>query len=796
MTTATNLRADPAAIKQFAEVFMEPDQVYEVRITDPKSDGPARLFGRQSGYFDNPDDLTAALQRITGDDAEAIYVTLNPVEPDLQARAVNRMKQSKTTTSDTDIVRRRTLLIDVDPTRPSGVSATREEQKTARRVRQEIFKFLTDYCGWSEPLAITVSGNGAGLLYRIDLPARRKDDEDQWEPDPESTDLIQRVLDALNEHFGTKQVEIDTGVANPSRLTKVVGTISAKGDNTESRPWRMAIAQYPEHPGVVTRDQLEVVAALKSEPESKQDTKSGSRFTATAGHSERRWTIDELLQLNGLNATPQPKSYGTSYDLDRCLTSDEHTDGACLVEINSGALVYRCQHNSCQGKDWSYIKDHGLVKIPGQSERSEAFVGSNGHRPLESQQWPEPLDDAAFHGLAGEIVNAIDSTTEADRAAVLMSLLTAVGNAVGSRPHWRVSGRDHGLRLNTVLVGETSKGRKGTARGSINPILRVAAPQWVENRIASGLSSGEGLIWGVRDAIYKLEPVREKKQVVDYQTVMVDPGVADKRLLVIEEEFSGTLRVMAREGSTLSAIIRQAWDDGDLRTLTKNSPAKATGAHISILGHTTQDELLRYLDSTETGNGFANRFLWVCVRRSKVLPHGGQLDSNVIQDLGTELRNVIEVGSQIDLIQQDSDTLTLWERVYEELSEGKPGLMGAILSRAEAQVMRLAAIYAVLDCSSVIRPEHLRAALAIWDYAEASVEYVFGDALGDPVADTILSTLRQVGPQSRTDLRDLFGRHMKSGRIDRALGDLFKAGKVQRKREDTGGRPRDVWFAV
>ena len=72
---------------------------------------------------------------------------------------------------------------------------------------------------------------------------------------------------------------------------------------------------------------------------------------------------------------------------------------------------------------------------------------------------------------------------------------------------------------------------------------------------------------------------------------------------------------MSREGNTLSAIIRQAWDSGNLHPLTKNSPIRATDAHISIIGHITREELLRYLTETEQANGFANRFIWLMVYR-------------------------------------------------------------------------------------------------------------------------------------------------------------------------------------
>src|SRR5207247_3820982 len=120
-------------------------------------------------------------------------------------------------------------------------------------------------------------------------------------------------------------------------------------------------------------------------------------------------------------------------------------------------------------------------------------------------------------------------------------------------------------------------------------------------------------------------PERGTGRIKEDQMVVTDQGVTDKRLLTYEPEFASTLKVAGRDGNTLSARIRLAFDLGDIGTLTKNSPIKATNAHISLIGHVTKDELLRYLDSTEMANGFANRILWICVQRSKLLPEGGQI---------------------------------------------------------------------------------------------------------------------------------------------------------------------------
>ena len=416
----------------------------------------------------------------------------------------------------------------------------------------------------------------------------------------------------------------------------------------------------------------------------------------------------------------------------------------------------------------------------------------------DSTSWPASpaLHGPVFHGLAGQIVRTIEPETEADPMGVLLTLLTAFGNIAGVKPHWRVGAAPHRLLLNTVLVGPTSKGRKGTTWGAIKPVLQAAAPEWVDRNVVSGLSSGEGLIWAVRDPIHKQEPIKEKGKITGYQDVMVDAGVEDKRLFVIEEEFASTIKVMRRESNILSAVIRQAWDDGNLRTLTKNNPARATGAHISVLGHITQDELVRYLEDTETGNGFANRFLWVAVRRSKALPGGGDLHQDDIDMMGEELAIAISKARRIDLMTRDARANELWFEIYKDLSEGGVGLMGAVTSRAEAQVMRIAAVYAAIDGAALISEAHLSAALGIWNYCEASAQYVFGDSLGDPVADGVLHVIRQAGEVSQSDISHALGRHVPASKLERALTQLLKAGKVTRESKQTGGRPATVWRAA
>jgi hypothetical protein len=411
--------------------------------------------------------------------------------------------------------------------------------------------------------------------------------------------------------------------------------------------------------------------------------------------------------------------------------------------------------------------------------------------------WPDPLAEEALYGLAGEIVRTLEPHTEADPAALLIQFLIGFGNAMGRGPYFVAEADRHYTNLFGVLVGLSAKGRKGSSWGLIRCLFRAAAFGWEKACLVSGLSSGEGLIWAVRDPVEKRQPIKQKGRVVDYEMVIDDAGVEDKRLLVVEAEFAATLQVLRREGNTLSPIIRNAWDTGSLRSLTKNSPAVATGAHISVIAHITRDELLRYLDATEAGNGFGNRFLWVCVRRSKVLPEGGSLHEVDLHNLTDRLASAITFAQTVGELRRDEEARAIWHAVYPELSEGKPGLLGAMIARAEAQVMRLACLYALLDQSPVIQGDHLQAALAVWDYVEASARFIFGDTLGDPVADELLRALRRTPDGlTRTETSHLFGRNLDARRIGRALETLLQYDLVRCQREETEGRPVERWYAI
>jgi uncharacterized protein DUF3987 len=298
----------------------------------------------------------------------------------------------------------------------------------------------------------------------------------------------------------------------------------------------------------------------------------------------------------------------------------------------------------------------------------------------------------------------------------------------------------------------------------------------------------------------RLEQVKDNGRHTDeVQEVTIDFGVEDKRLFVIETEFSRSLKVMRRETNILSEIIRCSWDHGNLRSMTKNNPYSASDAHISIAGHITREELkISLSDDCSFFNGFANRFLWVCVQRSKLLPLGGSL---LLEDLHPEidsLKEAIHWASGVGEVKRDGEADEYWTSIYGELSAEIPGRFGAAIGRAEGQVIRIAMLFALLDKSELIRAVHLKVARTLWNYCVDSARYLFLSQLDDPNAQKILLALR-TRPQGMTRAQissEVFQRHLSKGRIEEALAYLRRLNLAGFERLETSGRLAERWFAI
>ncbi len=401
---------------------------------------------------------------------------------------------------------------------------------------------------------------------------------------------------------------------------------------------------------------------------------------------------------------------------------------------------------------------------------------------------PPVLGEAAYHGPIGQFIRSVRPYTEATDAGILAHLLPAIGTLIGPGPYvW--AGTNQPARVNTVLVGPTSTGRKGTALAPVDELMAcVDKALWQEQRVG-GLSTGEGLVSKVAD-----------KKTWNEQTQAFDIERVEKRLYVVEEEFSKVLAQLRREGNILSQILRESYDSGNLSVMTRNNPLQAFGAHIAITGHITPEELYDRFNHIEMANGFGNRFLWFAVKSDKVLPRCEPIPAKMFQQAQDSLRRVAKYpAGHVRLADASAGK---WEKeIYPSLREDKPGMAGALVARGSSMVLRLALIYFLLDpppkgVSRGIAPVHLEAAMAVWRYCEESVQQLFASRAGTFLGDKIMELLKG-GPMTKDELNDHLSAKQKA-EAPGVLTELENSGLVRKttRKQKGAGRPATVWELV
>lgn len=468
----------------------------------------------------------------------------------------------------------------------------------------------------------------------------------------------------------------------------------------------------------------------------------------------------------------------------------------------AGATWFSCFCGDHPKKTWADFKAlyQPVIKVNGNIPHDhdpEPAEDEPDETPIDYVPWPEPMSDMAFHGPIGRLARLIEPNTEADVAAVLLQALVMIGNVIGRSAHFMAEGTPHFCNEFVGIVGATAKGRKGSSYGQVKSVLAPIDQEWAGKRTKSGLTSGEGLIFHVRDEIREIK--MQKGQMIE---VVTDTGEHDKRMLVVEEELSSAIKAMSREGNTLSGVLRQAWDSPMvLAPMTKNNRITATSPHISIIGHITRDELIKCLKAVENTNGGTNRFLWGCAKRSKLLPFGGRTSGPAIEKVAQEIDCAIGWAQMLkEEVTFDAEAAEMWSIVYEQLGDIPSGTIGAILSRAEPHVRRVAMIYAVMDRSYLIRPEHLEAALEIWRYSSDSVKWIFGgidsgETVQSKMAEKIAKFIdRTPEGASRTGIAQYLGGKVKAAEVEYHLGILLTNGKIIAKREKRSRKEADYYY--
>lgn len=420
------------------------------------------------------------------------------------------------------------------------------------------------------------------------------------------------------------------------------------------------------------------------------------------------------------------------------------------------------------------------------TEQGEFFNGKSETPETTSFiKSPIPKDDC-FHGIAGEFVRLIEPHTEADVMSLLSQFLAYYGNIIGRSAYFQVEGNRHYTNIFCLLVGNTASGRKGTSYGRVAQAFKDIDADHERNGVTSGLASGEGLLWQIRDSVERLK---------NGEVIKDDLGIEDKRLLVVEGEFAQVLKKQGIETSTLSTTIRNLWDTGTTRSLTKNSPLRTTNAHVSIIGHITQTELLTIFNENDAANGYANRFLFFVVKRSKLLPFGSEVPKTALGKIQDKIFASIEFAKTKESLNFSISAREIWAKNYERLETSRAGYIAKITQRASPYVIRLSLIFALLDQSNLIEDQHLKAALAVWQYAEDSARFIFGTRLDNPHAQRILDGIQRTDEKqmNRTQIRDIFNKHGNKQQIDSALQYLSENSLLEMISESTGGKPREIW---
>jgi hypothetical protein len=403
-------------------LLIKDGQVTELRAVNVDWDGDRRFLSTEYGYYDDMDKMAKDALYLTRF-AEGVYLTCNPLNPQLLFRCASHYQKAPKAPPSTDgrtqsgltkdehVERRRWLPIDSDPSRLSLISATDEEKRLARKMLKKIRDWLSAR-GWPEPIQFD-SGNGYYLLYRIHLPA-------------DDCGLVERCLKALAARFGTKEVTVDQGVFNPARLIKTPGTLAARGDNKEPRPHRRSQLLTHELPDIVSKKMLEELAA-EAPAEKAGDSKSDvSRNGEVTSNDRPGWfNVPEYLRFYKREFRVEQKSHNRTGYLTPCPHNEEHE--TCIMHGNdTGKMSVQCFHKTCK-KGWQATRDKIGKPKPEHYKQAAAKKGKPGPilpwRPFPVDALPEP-----FRSYITTNAKAIGC----DPTYIAHPLLPVIASAVGN----------------------------------------------------------------------------------------------------------------------------------------------------------------------------------------------------------------------------------------------------------------------------------------------------------------------------------------------------------------------------
>ncbi len=447
-----------------------------------------------------------------------------------------------------------------------------------------------------------------------------------------------------------------------------------------------------------------------------------------------------------------------------------------------------------------------------QKQRIQAAAAENAERAeveadakMQRATLPTPqLDPIGLRGILGEITAAGCRNTEAVPETVALHTLARFSAILGRGPFVQIGDQQRFLNIFALIVGPTSHGRKGTSEELPSKIYRAVAqlggPQYKVAELGS-LATGEGLIHQVRDSL-EVPPSGSRPG-------FKDPGVADKRLYLSVSEFAGVLAQFKREGSTLSAVLRDAYDGKVLTIPTKTSFNRATNAHIVCVGSVPETEIKSELSDQDKSNGLANRFPMFFATRSKLVPIPPQTDPQLIEWFANRIGQAVTQAWArfgVGAVPFGEGADELWREFYiGRAKRSLPAVVQKLMARAEVTTWVFAALISLINGGDRITVEDLRAAMAWTNYWERTLMFVFADGeeatKADELrvlADSFVMTVRIHGGKavSHSTVMDTLSNHGKrkemSSKVFAPVVELLLRESPPRltlEKLTTGGRP-------
>lgn len=844
MNAAAAPRPDPAEIAR-ALAVLHPGGVVELRALFQR--GRKRTA---AGYFDDDHrhDLVAAAASLNESGA-AVYVTMNPVDPQLLGRYSNRVEDfAQATATDANVLRRVWLLVDVDPVRPKDTSATAEQLEAAKAVGRQVYVCLQER-GWPKPV-VAESGNGLHLLYRIDLPN-----------DEPSRDLIKHCLEALAARFDDAAVKIDKSVYNAGRIVKLHGTVATKGDNTPAAPWRLsALRLVPDELRAVPIELLRQLAA-EAEPVERPHANGSAPVGA------RAWTeadVAGFLSRAQLQATgPEQHDGALRWKLKACPFNPEHVDGEAAVFMKpDGRLGFKCFHNSCAGKGWQELR----VLVDGPREQRQhaerAHAGASGtfgtapHGDSESfQPLPEPLPAVPIFDL-GLLPNSIRPWVEDHADAlqcppeyVAVGAMVAIAGTIGRQVAIQVKQRERWIERSVLwgcIVGRPSAGKSPALRPAYGMLSRLESAGWAayqealkefeaQTVVASAakqnaqkiardkLKKGDklGALEAAEDALRDPEEPAQARLVINDATVEKVGEIlkANPRGLVqFRDELSGWLASLDREGREGDrAFWLECWSGTGPYTVDRigRGTIHLEACAVSILGGTQPGKLAEYVRAACEGgagdDGLLPRFQlaiypdqprdWQYTDRepnkaawtdcSRVFDRLNAIDVTAVNAERSEYVDV-------PFLRFDPEAQELFAEWQTALmvrlrGGGEPAFIESHLAKYPALAARLALVIHLADTGvGPVSAAALARALDWTEFLEAHARRIYAPVTDGGLSAAHLLLAKRPELPGPFTARDIHRKHWSGlGRqaADGALDYLTEYGYLSAVTEDTGGRP-------